>query len=214
MKLECRFRLPRRSFDLDVDLCLEGSFFGLYGPSGSGKSSLLQVIQGLQHPERGYVSINGRVLFDSAQGIRLAVHQRRVGMVFQDHRLFPHMSVLKNIHYGQKYASRVLAENEQQKLLECLGLQALLGQSPKALSGGEQQRVAIARALFPHPELLLLDEPLSAVDFERRAEILPALKEIQEKLNIPMLMVSHELSDLNQVCEQVIRLEQGRVIST
>lgn len=198
------------AFELAVKFNSKAQVTALSGPSGSGKTTILNAIAGLIRPERGRISISGRVLTDTARGLVVPRHKRRIGYVFQDARLFPHLSVFANLTYGRRLAG---ADTPIDPVIELLGLGDLLTRKPRNLSGGEAQRVAIGRALLADPALLLLDEPLSAIDEARRAEILPFLKKLPESAGVPILYVSHSTDEIAQLAGAVIRIEAGRVVA-
>src|SRR5690606_10285218 len=179
----------------------------LVGPSGAGKTTVLNAIAGLVRPRSGHISVDGRVLFDSARGIDLPAHRRRVGYVFQDARLFPHMDVRANLLYGRHGARGQARSFELDSVVELLGIGALLARRPGNLSGGEAQRVAIGRALLSQPELLLFDEPLSALDEARREELIPYLQRVRDEVRLPMLYVSHHPDEVRRLAEAVHRLD-------
>jgi len=189
--------LPLAHFTLEVTVTMTARTTGLYGPSGAGKTSLLEVIAGLRKPLRGDVSIHGRIVND------LPPRKRRVGYVPQDDALFPHLSVRQNITYGGAIDDAVI---------DVLDIAHLLERDVKHLSGGERKRVALARALLSHPEVLLLDEPLSGVDSELRARVLEYLVRIRDEFPIPMIYVTHDLAEAGVICEEVVMMEKGRVV--
>jgi molybdate transport system ATP-binding protein len=198
------------AFRLDVKFDSTAQVTALSGPSGSGKTTILNAIAGLIRPERGRICVSGRALTDTARGLVVPRHQRRIGYVFQDARLFPHMSVLANLTYGRRLAG---ATAPIEPVVELLGLGPLLKRKPRNLSGGEAQRVAIGRALLADPALLLLDEPLSSIDEARRAEILPFLKKLPESAGVPILYVSHSTDEIAQLAGSVVSIEAGRVVA-
>ena len=179
----------------------------LFGLSGSGKSSLIQLISGLTVPDEGSISLNGRTLVDTAKGICLAPNQRHIGYVFQDARLFPHYRVLGNLTYGMKKPD----PEKLNYIVELLGIGHLLKRYPITLSGGEKQRVAIGRALLSSPEILLMDEPLSALDLPRKRELLDYLDKLSQQINIPILYVTHSLDELLRLAERVVLLDGCQV---
>lgn len=179
----------------------------IFGVSGAGKTSLINAICGLTQPQEGHISLNDRVLFDSAKKVCLPPEKRRVGYVFQDARLFPHYKVRGNLRYGM---AKSMA-GQFDKLVTLLGIEPLLDRLPGGLSGGEKQRVAIGRALLTAPELLLLDEPLASLDIPRKRELLPYLQRLAREINIPMLYVSHSLEEILHLADKVMVLEAGRV---
>lgn len=183
--------LARGDFRRDVTIHSEERVIALVGESGAGKTSLLYAIAGLLRPQRGRIVIGGRVLFDDAQRIDLAPHRRHIGFVFQDARLFPHLTVRANLLYGQRFARGRQARFALDDVVALLGIDALLARRTDGLSGGESQRVAIGRALLSQPELLLLDEPLASLDQARREELIPYLQRVRDETALPMIYVSH-----------------------
>lgn len=209
MTLALDVELPRRDFTLRVSCRFEGGAAGVVGPSGSGKSSLFRLIAGLDRPTRGRIVHGERVLVDTERGHFLPPCERELGFVFQDRLLFPHLTVAENLRFGQRYARRQRVRFDD--LIGMLELGRLLATYPTAISGGEAQRVAIGRALMAGPELLLLDEPLSAVDGPRRLSILPYLRALRDELGIDLLVISHDLGDVQRLTDQVYVLEGGRL---
>lgn len=185
----------------------------LFGRSGAGKTTLINIIAGLIRPERGRVSINGETLFDSERGIDIPVSRRRIGYVFQEGRLFPHMSVRQNLAYGRFFA-RAEKGGEFDVVADLLGLGPLLNRRPGALSGGEKQRVAIGRALLSTPRVLLMDEPLTSLDSPRKSEILRYIETLRDQLNIPIVYVSHAIQEIVRLAETVVVMHDGRVVAT
>ncbi|WP_010138021.1 molybdenum ABC transporter ATP-binding protein [Oceanicola sp. S124] len=181
----------------------------LFGASGAGKTSVVRTVAGLLSPDAGRITLEDRVLFDSAARRNLPPHRRRIGYVFQEPRLFPHLSVRGNLTYGRRFAPR--GGDEFERITEMLGLSTLLSRRPGALSGGEQQRVAIGRALLTRPRLLLADEPLSALDTARKDEILPWLERLRDEAGVPILYVSHSVQEVARLATTVIELEAGRI---
>jgi molybdate transport system ATP-binding protein len=202
------FRLWQGSFTLDISVRLDKPVTALFGPSGAGKTTVLDAIAGLRTPGSGSITINERVVFDSRSGINVPTHRRHVGYVAQDVALFPHMSVRKNVLYGRREGQR-LSLPIVTRMLE---IEGLLDRNVPQLSGGERQRVALARALMSAPELLLLDEPLAAVDVERRRRILPYLERVRDELRVPIVYVTHDRSEATQLADEVIVLREGRLI--
>jgi molybdate transport system ATP-binding protein len=201
--LELDIGLPLRSFRLELSLALGRETFGLVGPSGAGKTTVLRAVAGLARPERGRVVLDGEVLFDAEAGIALPPEERRVGYVFQDYALFPHMTVAQNVAYGSR--------NGTGELLERFRIAHLAAARPGELSGGERQRVGLARALARDPGVLLLDEPLSALDPHTRAALRLELKELLDELDLPVLLVTHDFHDAAVLAERVAALADGRV---
>jgi len=206
----------QRPFQLDIDLRLPArGVSAIFGPSGSGKTTLLRAVAGLERQAVGRVVIDGEVWQDSAAGRFVPTHRRPLGMVFQDGALFPHLSVADNLAFGRRHVSGRAAGGtaDTAAVIDLLGLGALLGRRPDSLSGGEQQRVAIARALLAEPRLLLMDEPLAALDEARKAEFLPWLEKLHDQLEIPVLYVSHSLPEVARLADHLILLDDGRSIA-
>lgn len=201
--------LQRAAFTLSAKFYSEVLVTGLFGPSGAGKSSLLQVIAGLIQPKQGYIRIDGEPLFDSKQGINLPPHQRRIGYVFQDALLFPHLSVKNNLLYGYRRLAEQQRRIQLDTVVELLEIGHLLPKNPQHLSGGEKQRVGLGRALLTSPRLLLLDEPMAALDERLKQQILPFLLRTRDELNLPMLYVSHSLPEIHYLTNHVVLIEQG-----
>jgi molybdate transport system ATP-binding protein len=183
----------------------------LFGPSGSGKTSLVNMIGGLLPPDRGRIALDDDVLFDSAARIDVPAHRRRIGMVFQEGRLFPHMTVARNLDYGRWMSGHADDPAERARIVGLLDIGGLLQRRPGRLSGGERQRVAIGRALLMKPRLLLLDEPLASLDRARKLEILPYLARLRDEAKVPMIYVSHLAGEIQRLCSRVVRIEDGRV---
>jgi molybdate transport system ATP-binding protein len=202
--------LRQGSFTLEVRVRLEARITALFGASGAGKTTILDALAGLRTPSAGSIVVGQRVLFDSVRGVNLAPHQRHVGYVAQDVALFPHMSVRRNVLYGRREGQRLSLET----VVRMLEIAPLLDRKVPQLSGGERQRVALARALMSAPELLLLDEPLAAVDVERRRRILPYLERVRDELMVPIIYVTHDPAEVRQLAEHVVILDEGRVVTT
>jgi molybdate transport system ATP-binding protein len=199
-------------FSLDVGFATaEPGVTALFGPSGSGKTSTINAIAGLLRPRFGRVTINGTTLLDTERGICLRPRHRRVGYVFQDARLFPHLSVRANLLFGWRRAGRPFDARAIHHLVDVLGIGGLLDRRPGALSGGERQRVALGRALLAKPAVLLLDEPLAALDHARKAEIMPYLERLRDEARVPMIYVSHTVDEVARLADQMIILNDGRV---
>jgi molybdate transport system ATP-binding protein len=186
----------------------------LFGPSGSGKTSLVNMIGGLLTPDRGRIALDDDVLFDSAARINVPTHRRRIGMVFQEGRLFPHMTVARNLDYGRRMSGVAPNATEHDRVIALLDIGGLLTRRPGRLSGGERQRVAIGRALLMKPRLLLLDEPLASLDRARKLEILPYLARLRDEAKVPVIYVSHLAGEIQRLCSRVVRIEDGRVQAT
>ncbi|WP_024509317.1 molybdenum ABC transporter ATP-binding protein [Bradyrhizobium sp. ARR65] len=200
-------------FSLSASFTSEGRVTGLFGASGAGKSSLINMIAGLLQPDRGTISIDGEILDDTKKGIHIPAWRRRIGYVFQDARLFPHLNVAQNLDYGRRMNGIADDPAQRRRVTDLLDIGHLLSRRPGKLSGGERQRVALGRALLSKPRLLLLDEPLGALDEGRRAEILPYLVRLRDEARIPMVYVSHDPAELRQLATQIVLLKNGRVTS-
>jgi molybdate transport system ATP-binding protein len=185
----------------------------LFGPSGAGKSTIIHAIAGLSRPEKGRVVVDGDTLLDTERGIFVPARARRIGVVFQDTRLFPHLTVKANLLYGWKRSPEKAGEQEIHRIVALLGLETFLDRRPRTLSGGERSRVALGRALLMRPRALLLDEPLAALDAARKAEIFPYLERLRDESRIPMLYVSHSLDEVARLADHMIVLERGSVVA-
>jgi molybdate transport system ATP-binding protein len=184
---------------------------GLFGPSGSGKSSIINMIAGLLKPDRGSIVIGGETVDDTATGLHVPSHRRRVGYVFQDARLFPHRSVSQNLDYGRRMNKLAPDPTHLKRILDLLDIGHLQTRRPGQLSGGERQRVALGRALLAKPRLLLMDEPLGALDQERKAEILPYFERLRDEEHVPMVYVSHDPDETRRLAGHVVMLKHGRI---
>ncbi|MBL8645015.1 MAG: molybdenum ABC transporter ATP-binding protein [Rhodospirillaceae bacterium] len=181
----------------------------LFGPSGAGKTTILNMIAGVVRPQSGKIVLDGRVLFDSAARINVAMEQRHIGYVFQDRRLFPHLSVQSNLIYGYNLLAPDQRAQKPEAVIALLDLAHLLARKPATLSGGEQQRVAIGRALLTSPRVLLMDEPLASLDAARKAEILPYLERLRDTIRLPILYVSHDEREVQRLAARVIAVADG-----
>jgi molybdate transport system ATP-binding protein len=198
-------------FTIEASFASEGRVIGLFGASGAGKTSLINMIAGLLRPDRGVISIDGETLDDTSARSHVAVYRRRIGYVFQDARLFPHLDVRENLDYGRRMNRLTEDAALWRRVTELLDIGDLLDRRPGKLSGGERQRVALGRALLSQPRLLLLDEPLGSLDDERKEEILPYLIRLRDEAGIPMVYVSHDPSEMRKLATQVAIIRHGRV---
>jgi molybdate transport system ATP-binding protein len=214
MSAEVAIRHVQGNFTLDVAFtAASGGVTALFGPSGAGKTSVVRVLAGLTRPQQGRVVLEGRTVLDMETGIFVPPEKRRAGLVFQDARLFPHMSVEKNLLFGWRRSATRADPAEIARVIALLGLKPLLARSPKHLSGGEKSRVALGRALLASPDILLLDEPLASLDAARRADILPWLERLRDIARMPIFYVSHSLDEVARLADRVVLLDTGRVIA-
>jgi len=186
----------------------------LFGPSGAGKTSVVNVIAGLLDPDRGAITLDDTVLFDALKGVNVPPHRRRIGYVFQEGRLFPHLSVRQNLDYGRRMSGHSRDPGEFERIAALLDIEPLLDRRPGKLSGGERQRVAVGRALLMRPRLLLLDEPLASLDAGHKREILPYLVRLRDEAKIPIIYVSHTPAEVRRIATTVVRLDTGRVVAS
>jgi molybdate transport system ATP-binding protein len=201
------FRLVQGAFTLDITAQLDRPITALFGPSGAGKTTVLDAVAGLRTPASGSIRINDRVVFDRERRVNVPAHSRHVGYVAQDVALFPHMSVRRNVLYGRRKGQKLSLET----VTRMLEIEPLLDREVPQLSGGERQRVALARALMSAPELLLLDEPLAAVDVERRRRILPYIERVRDQMRVPIVYVTHDHAEAALLADEVILVERGRI---
>ncbi len=204
--------LKRGAFQFQVECRLPDSVTGVIGPSGSGKTTLLHLLAGLLPCAKGRVVFDDEVLFDSERGIDVPAHRRRFGLVFQDSRLFPHLSVADNLSYGERLLPPRKRRFARKEIVELLELESLLHRRPAQLSGGQAQRVAVGRALLASPRMLLLDEPLASLDWRLKQQIMPFLRRVRDVTCIPMLYVSHDSREILDLTDRIVVLERGRVI--
>jgi len=204
------FTLRQGEFTLTFTVNVEARTLALFGPSGSGKTSALEAVAGLRTPHRGRIAVNGNVLFDSERHLNTPIRTRRIGYVPQDTLLFPHLNVRENVTYGRRAASRP----DLEVLVELLELSTLMDRRVASLSGGERQRVAMARALYSGPEVLLLDEPLAAVDLPRRRRIVDALIRIRDELSVPLIYVTHLPEEALTVADWAVLIDNGRIAAS
>jgi molybdate transport system ATP-binding protein len=202
------------AFKLAARFEAAGGVTALFGPSGAGKTTVVNMIAGLIVPDRGSIALDETVLFDAASGINVPPNRRRIGYVFQDGRLFPHLSVRQNLDYGRRMSGHPHYPKHFTRIVELLNIDDLLDRRPRKLSGGERQRIAIGRALLMHPRLLLLDEPLASLDAGHKREILPYLVRLRDESNVPMVYVSHAAAEVRRIATNVVRLDGGRVAAS
>jgi molybdate transport system ATP-binding protein len=214
-EIRARFRVERYDFRLDVDLKLpDRGITALFGPSGSGKTSCLRAMAGLERAGDGYFSLGDEIWQDESRKHFVPTHQRALGMVFQEASLFPHLSVRGNMEFGQQRARGTANGFSLPAMAQLLGIDHLLDRSPSLLSGGERQRVAIARALLARPKILLMDEPLAALDLKRKLEILPYLERLHGELAIPIIYVSHAPDEVARLADHLVLLDAGKVVAS
>ncbi|AXC50851.1 molybdenum ABC transporter ATP-binding protein [Paracoccus suum] len=209
LQVTLHHKLP--GFTLDAAFDSPPGVTSIFGHSGAGKTSIVNAVAGLLRPDVGRIVLDGTVLTDTKAGIMVPAHRRRIGYVFQDGRLFPHLTVRGNLGYGARFAPRGAPGPDVAAVVDLLGIGALLDRRPGLLSGGERARVAIGRALMSRPRLLILDEPMAALDAARRAEILPWLERLRDQLGVPMLHISHDIADVARLATTLVLLENGRV---
>ena len=198
-------------FSIEASFTSEGRVTGLFGASGAGETSLINMIAGLLRPDRGFIAIDNETLDDTAGRVHVPPYRRRIGYVFQDARLFPHLDVSQNLDYGRRMNGLVRDGASEARITDLLDIGGLKDRRPGQLSGGERQRVALGRALLSKPRLLLLDEPLGSLDEGRKVEILPYLVRLRDEAGIPMVYVSHDAAELRQLATQIVMLRHGRV---
>lgn len=214
-EIRARLQVDRRDFALDVDLTLPGrGITALFGHSGSGKTTCLRAMAGLEPAARGHFALGAAVWQDDASGCFVPTHQRQLGFVFQEASLFPHLAVRANMEFGQKRVSTANGGPSLATTAELLGIGHLLERMPAQLSGGERQRVAIARALLAAPQILLMDEPLAALDLKRKQEILPYLERLHRELSIPVIYVSHAPDEVARLADHLVLLDEGRCVAS
>ena len=201
------------SFDLDIAFENDEGVTALFGRSGSGKSTTINLIAGLARPDRGRIVLDGRTLVDTEAGVFVPKHRRRIGLVFQDTQLFPHLSVRQNLLFGRWFAPKAERNIAFEPVVETLGIGHLLARKPALLSGGEKQRVALGRALIASPRILLMDEPLASLDQERKLEILLLIERLRDEFRIPIVYVSHAVEEVARLASRVVVLDGGRVVA-
>jgi molybdate transport system ATP-binding protein len=211
MSLRLHIQHRFAGFTMQVDVTAPRGVTVLFGPSGSGKTTLVNAVAGLLRPDAGRIAVDDWVLLDTETGRVLPPHRRRIGYIFQDARLFPHLNVRQNLAYGRWFAPRDARPESMDRVVDLLGINHLLTRRPASLSGGEKQRVAIGRALLAAPKLILADEPLAALDDARKAEILPYFERLRDEVEVPILYVSHAVAEVARLATTVIALRDGHV---
>lgn len=206
LEINVQKKLGEMCFEAELTIPSQGVTV-IFGLSGSGKTTLINLVSGLIQPDRGYIRLNGKTLVDTAKNVNLSPNLREIGYVFQESRLFPHYRVEGNLRYGMKKKDKKAFDH----IVQLLGIEHLLIRYPMTLSGGERQRVAIGRALLTFPQLLLMDEPLAALDLPRKRELLDYLEKLANEISIPVLYVTHSLDELQRLAKNVVLLEQGKV---
>lgn len=207
LKVDIRYKVA--GFELDIAFNATKAITGIFGPSGAGKSTLFNAINGVVKPNDGSIKLNGNTIFSSSKKTNLPLHKRKIGVVFQDFKLFPHLSAKENLLFAKNAKEGQLFD----KVVEMLNIKRLLGRKPALLSGGEKQRIAIGRAILSQPDILLLDEPFSALDSKIKNEIIDFIKQIPAHFNIPILIISHELSDILQLSSEIILIKDGKILN-
>jgi molybdate transport system ATP-binding protein len=211
--LKARVEKSFGEFSVSADIALEWpGITVLFGKSGAGKTTLINMIAGLIRPDSGFISCGDRIFFDSGNSIALPPERRGLGYVFQEHRLFPHMSVRNNMLFGPKFCGRACDRSKFDKAVEILGIGHLLSRHPGTLSGGESQRVAIGRAVLACTSLLLMDEPMASIDRERKEDLLGYVKKIPENFGVPIIYVTHSETELSYLADRVIVMNDGRIV--
>lgn len=210
MTLEVQLVHRFEGFILDLAFAAPPGVTALFGQSGAGKTTLVNAVAGLLRPDRGRISIDGAIFLDTDRHVAIPTHRRRIGYVFQEGRLFPHMTVRQNILYGAWFAGQKASDSS--RIVDLMGIHALLDRRPGTLSGGEKQRVALARAILSQPRMLLMDEPLSALDAARKAEVLPYLERLRDETRLPILYVSHSAAEVARLATTVVLIDKGRLV--
>lgn len=212
MSLSVNIKHHFQNFDLDVSFEAAKGITMLYGRSGAGKTTIVNALAGLLHPNAGRIEVDGKILYDSDARVDLPTHRRRIGYIFQEGRLFPHLTVRQNLKYGRWFAKTRSPKSDAAHVIDMLGIGALMDRRPDRLSGGEKQRVAIGRALLAHPMFLLADEPLAALDDARKEEILPYFERLRDELEVPIVYVSHSAAEVTRLASTLVVLDKGRLL--
>jgi molybdate transport system ATP-binding protein len=211
--LDVRCAVTLGAFALEADFSAGPGITVLFGPSGAGKTTILHLIAGLLRPQRGYIAVSGDIMADTSARVFVPPHKRQIGLVFQDAQLFPHMTVAQNLAFGGWFA-RHKSGLPRDHVIDVLGIGELLDRRPTRLSGGEKSRVALARALLSSPRLLLMDEPLSGLDDEKRQTILPLIETVRDEFNVPMLYVTHARDEAQRLANRILTVDRGRVVQS
>jgi molybdate transport system ATP-binding protein len=214
MTLEVDIRHQLGAFALDVAFSAGTGLTALFGRSGAGKTSVARIIAGLERPRDGRVAVGGDVLFDRHRGISVPAWRRHIGMVFQEARLFPHLSVAQNLHYGRLVRRQPEVPDDTRRIVAMLGLEGLLDRRPSRLSGGEMQRVAIGRALLSRPRIVIMDEPLASLDDQRKQDVLPYLERLRDEGGVPIIYISHSVPEVARLATTVVLMSEGRVVAS
>jgi molybdate transport system ATP-binding protein len=209
-----RCRLARPNFRFDAAFEGGAGVTALFGPSGSGKTTAIRLLAGLERPDEGRIEVEDWLMLDTGRGVHVPPQRRRVGLVFQDALLFPHLTVRQNLLYGRWFTPAAERRIGFEGVVEVLGIGPLLARRPATLSGGERQRAAIGRALLASPRLLLMDEPLASLDAPRKAEILPFIERMRDEFRIPIVYVSHQAEEVARLADRVVRLDRGAVVDS
>jgi len=213
MSIKVHFKKSFNNFELDAEFSIPGQGFTiLFGPSGTGKSTLLNCMAGITKADQSFFKIDGHLLDDSYKKINVPSHQRHIGYVFQDKNLFPHLTVEQNLHYAIKRNQKQSQHFSFHDVVDIFKIAPLLSQMPSQLSGGQKQRIALARAILSQPDILILDEPLSALDYAAKQELMPYLLTIHAELKLPVIYVSHDLREIFQLGDYILIIDQGRII--
>ncbi len=212
--LDVDIRHNQGAFALQAQFQSDGRLTALFGPSGSGKTTIVNAIGGLLRPDHGRITVQGRMLVDTANDVFVPKHRRRIGYVFQEGRLFPHLNVCRNLLFGRWFTPKGERKASFDRVVDLLGIAHLLDRRPSTLSGGEKQRVAIGRALLADPQLLLMDEPLASLDDARKAEIYPYIERLRDESVVPIVLVSHSVAEIARLATSVVVLSEGRVVAS
>ena len=204
----------KNDFHLDVKFNFPSRVIGVFGNSGAGKSTFISILSGIIKPDHGYIKVAGVTVFDSVGKINLAPHKRKIGYVFQDSLLFPHLSVKANLLYGFKLNKTSEQRISFDHIIDLLGVETLLDRKPMTLSGGERQRIAIGRALLAQPQMLLMDEPLASLDLQRKLEILAYIERLRDEINIPIVYVSHSIAEISRLADTIMMMVDGKSVAS